>query len=110
MTDRFVCSAASCERDEAVTATASQVKAWLMIEVHGHGESTPLGRRAPLDPTFRRVGERISHGEVSGPYAFGRRSEFRSLRTSGVRGSGTSGKKRTVTYGRGPFRSQRSNT
>ncbi len=35
MTDRFVCSAASCERDEAVTATASQVKAWLMIEVHG---------------------------------------------------------------------------
>lgn len=35
MTDRFVCSDASVVRGEGVTATASQVRAWLLIEVHG---------------------------------------------------------------------------
>lgn len=35
MTDRFVCSDASEQRTEGVTATASQVRAWLLVEVHG---------------------------------------------------------------------------
>jgi hypothetical protein len=35
VTDRFICSAASIERDEPVRATASQVQGWLMIEVPG---------------------------------------------------------------------------
>jgi hypothetical protein len=35
MTDRFVCSDASVARDEGVVATASQVRAWLLVEVHG---------------------------------------------------------------------------
>lgn len=35
MTDRFVCSDASVDRAEPVTATASQVRGWLLIEVHG---------------------------------------------------------------------------
>ena len=35
MTERFVCSDASEQRDEVVVATASQVRAWLLIEVHG---------------------------------------------------------------------------
>ncbi|MCU1369538.1 MAG: putative sucraseferredoxin [Ilumatobacteraceae bacterium] len=35
MTDRFVCSDASVGRGEVVVATASQVRAWLLIEVHG---------------------------------------------------------------------------
>lgn len=35
MTDRFACSVASAERGEDVVATASQVRAWLLIEVHG---------------------------------------------------------------------------
>ena len=37
MTDRFVCSDASVERGEAVTATASQVRGWLLVEVLGAG-------------------------------------------------------------------------
>jgi hypothetical protein len=32
---RFECAVASAERDEALGATASQVRAWLLIEVHG---------------------------------------------------------------------------
>ncbi len=35
MTDRFVCSDASEDRGEGVVATASQVRAWLLVEVHG---------------------------------------------------------------------------
>lgn len=35
MTDRFVCSDASEARHEGVEATASQVRAWLLVEVHG---------------------------------------------------------------------------
>ncbi len=35
MTDRFVCSDASARRDEAAVATASQVRGWLLVEVHG---------------------------------------------------------------------------
>lgn len=35
MTDRFVCSDASEARGEGVVATASQVRAWLLVEVHG---------------------------------------------------------------------------
>lgn len=35
MIDRFVCSDASVVRGEGVVATASQVRAWLLIEVHG---------------------------------------------------------------------------
>jgi hypothetical protein len=35
VTDRFVCSDASSARGEAVTATASQVRGWLLVEVHG---------------------------------------------------------------------------
>lgn len=35
MTDRFVCSDASVGRDEGIVATASQVRAWLLVEVHG---------------------------------------------------------------------------
>jgi len=35
MIDRFVCSAASAARDERVLATASQVRGWLLVEVHG---------------------------------------------------------------------------
>jgi hypothetical protein len=35
MTDRFVCSAASVAREEGVSATASQVRGWLLVEVHG---------------------------------------------------------------------------
>ncbi|MEZ5204603.1 MAG: sucrase ferredoxin [Acidimicrobiales bacterium] len=35
MTDRFVCSTASSDRGEGVVATASQVRAWLLVEVHG---------------------------------------------------------------------------
>ncbi|WP_426573089.1 sucrase ferredoxin [Aquihabitans sp. McL0605] len=35
MTDRFVCSDASERRDEGVVATASQVRGWLLVEVHG---------------------------------------------------------------------------
>lgn len=33
--ERFVCSDASIGRDEGVIATASQVRAWLLVEVHG---------------------------------------------------------------------------
>lgn len=35
MTDRFVCSDASVDRGEGVVATASQVQAWLLVEVNG---------------------------------------------------------------------------
>ena len=35
MTDRFTCSAASAARGEEVVATASQVRGWLLVEVHG---------------------------------------------------------------------------
>ncbi|MEO6629424.1 MAG: sucrase ferredoxin [Aquihabitans sp.] len=35
MSDRFVCSKASEERHESAVATASQVSAWLLVEVHG---------------------------------------------------------------------------
>ena len=35
MNDRFVCSDASVLRGEGVVATASQVRAWLLVEVHG---------------------------------------------------------------------------
>jgi hypothetical protein len=35
VTDRFVCADASIARDEGVVATASQVRAWLLVEVHG---------------------------------------------------------------------------
>ena len=35
MSDRFVCSDASIERGEGITATASQVRAWLLVEVPG---------------------------------------------------------------------------
>ncbi len=35
MSDRFVCSDASIARDEGLVATASQVRAWLLVEVHG---------------------------------------------------------------------------
>jgi len=35
VTDRFVCSDASVARGEGVVATASQVRAWLLVEVHG---------------------------------------------------------------------------
>jgi hypothetical protein len=35
VSDRFVCSDASEARGEEVTATASQVRAWLLVEVHG---------------------------------------------------------------------------
>jgi len=35
MSDRFVCSDASEVRHEGVVATASQVRAWLLVEVHG---------------------------------------------------------------------------
>ncbi len=35
MIDRFVCSDASVGRGEGVVATASQVRGWLLVEVHG---------------------------------------------------------------------------
>ena len=35
MSDRFVCSDASVARGEEVVATASQVRGWLLVEVHG---------------------------------------------------------------------------
>lgn len=35
MTERFVCSAASQDRGEPVAVTASQVRGWLLVEVHG---------------------------------------------------------------------------
>lgn len=35
MVDRFVCSTASAARSEGVLATASQVRGWLLVEVHG---------------------------------------------------------------------------
>jgi len=35
VTERFVCSAASAARGEGVLATASQVRGWLLVEVHG---------------------------------------------------------------------------
>lgn len=35
MSERFICSAASTARDEGVLNTASQVRGWLLIEVHG---------------------------------------------------------------------------
>lgn len=55
-TERFVCTDASIDRGEPVTATASQVKAWLLIEVHGAWgpdaiEESRLG--AHLPPNWR---------------------------------------------------------
>ncbi|NLV55479.1 MAG: sucrase ferredoxin [Acidimicrobiales bacterium] len=52
MTDRFVCSDASEARGEAVTATASQVRGWLLVEVHGAWgtdaiHDSPLGPHVP---------------------------------------------------------------
>jgi hypothetical protein len=35
MSDRYVCSDASVGRGEGIVATASQVRAWLLVEVHG---------------------------------------------------------------------------
>lgn len=52
MTDRFVCSDASEGRGEDVVATASQVRAWLLVEVHGAWgldaiEESELGPHVP---------------------------------------------------------------
>jgi len=52
MTDRFVCSDASTGRGESVVATASQVRGWLLIEVHGAWgadaiEESELGAHVP---------------------------------------------------------------
>lgn len=66
MTDRFVCSDASEQRAEPVTATASQVRGWLLVEVHGSwgidavaesdlGDHVPAGWKAELRSRGIRV-------------------------------------------------------
>lgn len=50
---RFVCSLASLERDEPMFATASQVRRWLLVEVHGSWgrdaiADSELGHYAPV--------------------------------------------------------------
>lgn len=52
MSERFVCSDASEARHEGVVATASQVRAWLLVEVHGAWgvdaiEESQLGPHVP---------------------------------------------------------------
>jgi hypothetical protein len=78
--ERFVCSDASVDRVEAVVATASQVRAWLLVEVHGAwgadaiedsalGPHVPDGWKAELKlrgirPICIRPAERREAGEV----------------------------------------------
>ena len=72
MTDRFVCSDASVGRDEGIVATASQVRAWLLVEVHGAwgidavteshlGAHIPEGWKADLQ---RRASARSASGPL----------------------------------------------
>ena len=83
MTDRFVCSDASVARDEGVVATASQVRGWLLIEVHGAWgvdaiAESHLGAHCPT------AGRPTCSGAASAPSASGRRPAATSPSTARV--------------------------